>query len=159
MTSRNPERLTQIVLEALNHPGQRGILLSGWAGLGKVDLPESVFLCDSVPHEWLFPRMAAVIHHGGASTTAEGLRAGVPSIVVPFFGDQPFWGQRVAELGVGPSPIPYKELSVEGLAAAIQQAVSDEAMRSRAIAIGQKIREEDGVTNAVEAFHRQLTNR
>ncbi len=159
MTPRNPERLTQIVLEALNRTGQRGILLSGWAGLGKVDLPDSVFLCDSVPHDWLFPRMAAVVHHGGASTTAEGLRAGVPSIVVPFFGDQPLWGQRVADLGVGSSPIPYKELSTERLAAAIQQAVSDEAMRDRAITIGQRIREEDGVTNAVEAFHRHLTHR
>jgi UDP:flavonoid glycosyltransferase YjiC (YdhE family) len=157
MTSRNPERLTQIVLEALNRTNQRGILLSGWAGLGKVDLPESIFLCDCVPHDWLFPRMAAIVHHGGASTTAEGLRAGVPSIVVPFFGDQPMWGQRVADLGVGPSPIPYKELSVEGLAAAIQQAVSDEAMRSRAIAIGQKIRAEDGITNAIEAFDRHLS--
>jgi UDP:flavonoid glycosyltransferase YjiC (YdhE family) len=157
MTPRNPQRLTQVVLEALNRTGQRGILLSGWAGLGKVDLPESVFLCDSVPHDWLFPRMAAVVHHGGASTTAEGLRAGVPSIVVPFFGDQPLWGQRVADLGVGPSPIPYKELSVEGLAAAIQQAVSDEAMRDRAIAIGQKIRAEDGIANAIEAFDRHLS--
>jgi UDP:flavonoid glycosyltransferase YjiC (YdhE family) len=156
MTPRNPERLTQIVLEGLNRTNQRAILLSGWAGLGKVDLPESVFLCDSVPHDWLFPRMAAVVHHGGASTTAEGLRAGVPSIVVPFFGDQPMWGQRVADLGVGPLPIPYKQLSVEGLAAAIQQAVSDEAMRSRAIVIAQRIREEDGVANAVEAFHRQI---
>lgn len=157
MTCRQPERLTQVVLEALNYTNQRGILLSGWAGLGKADLPESVFLCDSVPHDWLFPRMAAVVHHGGASTTAAGLRAGVPSIIVPFFADQPLWGQRVADLGVGPSPIPYKELSVEGLAAAIQQAVSDEVMRSRAIAIRQKIREEDGVTNAVEAFHRHLS--
>ncbi len=156
MTPRNPERLTQIVLEALNRTNQRGILLSGWAGLGKVELPESVFLCDSVPHDWLFPRMAAVIHHGGTSTTAEGLRAGVPSIVVPFFGDQPMWGQRVADLGVGSSPIPYKQLSVEGLAAAIQQAVSDEVMRDRAIALGQRIREEDGVANAVEAFHRHI---
>ncbi len=155
MTPRNPERLTQIVLEALNHTNQRGILLSGWAGLGKADLPESVFLCDSVPHDWLFPRMAAVVHHGGTSTTAEGLRAGVPSIVVPFFADQPMWGQRVADLGVGPSPISYKELSVERLAGAFQVAVSDEAMRDRAIALGQRIREEDGVTNAVEAFHRR----
>ncbi len=157
MTPRNPERLTQILLEALNRTNQRGILLSGWAGLGKVAIPESVFLCDSVPHEWLFPRMAAVVHHGGTNTTAEGLRAGVPSIVVPFFGDQPMWGQRVADLGVGPSPIPYKELSAERLAAAIQVAVSDEAMRNRAIAIGQKIRAEDGIANAVEAFDRHLS--
>jgi UDP:flavonoid glycosyltransferase YjiC (YdhE family) len=158
MTSRHPERLTQVVLEALNRSGQRAILLSGWAGLGKVDLPESIFVCDSVPHDWLFPHMAAVVHHGGASTTAEGLRAGVPSIVVPFFADQPLWGQRVADLGVGSSPIPYKELSAERLAAAIEVAVSDEAMRDRAIAIGQRIREEDGVTNAVEVFHRHLSN-
>lgn len=156
MTPRHPEWLTQVALEALNRTGQRGILLSGWAGIGNVEVPDSVFLCDFVPHDWLFPRMAAVVHHGGASTTAAGLRAGVPSLIVYFFADQPFWGQRVADLGAGPSPIPYKELSAERLADAIQVAVSDQAMRVRAIALGQKIREEDGVTNAVEAFHRHL---
>ena len=89
-------------------------------------------MVDAVPFSWLFPRVAAVVHHGGAGTTSAGLRAGVPSVVVPFFGDQPFWGQRVADLGVGPEPIPRKKLTAERLAQAIQIAVTDQAMRRRA---------------------------
>ena len=93
---------------------------------------------------------AAVVHHGGAGTTAAGLRAGVPSIIVPFFADQPFWGARVAELGVGPKPIPRKNLTVEQLSQAIQMAVTNNAMRQRAANLGAKIRAEDGVARAVE---------
>lgn len=156
MTIQNPQLVTKLVIEALEDSQQRGILLSGWAGIGNVKLPNHVFVIDSVPHDWLFPRMAAVVHHGGASTTACGLWAGVPSIIVPFFADQPAWGQRLAELGVSPPPLPYKELSVKRLAVAIQRAVSDEAMSEQAIALGKRIRAEDGVARAVEAFHRCL---
>lgn len=159
MITNNPQLITELVIEALKGSQQRGILLSGWAGIGNVLKPESVFVIDSVPHDWLFPQMAAVVHHGGASTTAAGLRAGVPSIIVPFFADQPGWGQRLADLGVSPPPVPYKELSAQALAAAIQVAVSDETIRSRARALGKRIRTEDGVANAVEAFHRHLQHR
>ena len=93
--------------------------------------------------------MAAVVHHGGAGTTAAGLRAGVPSLVIPFFGDQPFWGQRVAELGVGPKPIPRKELTSKRLATAIQRMITDRPMRQRAADLGEKIRSEDGIANAI----------
>jgi len=99
MANRNPEEAGKIALEALRISGQRGVLSSGWGGLKTDDLPETVFAISSIPHSWLFPRMRAVVHHGGAGTTAAGLRAGVPSILVPFFGDQPFWGRRVAQLG------------------------------------------------------------
>ena len=92
------------------------------------------------------------MHHGGAGTTAEGLRAGVPSVIVPFFGDQPFWGRRVAALGVGPNPIPRRKLTVDRLAAAIEEACSDGAMRERAAALGARIRTEDGVARAVEVI-------
>lgn len=157
MTPRNPDLLKEVLLEALERAEQRGILLSGWAGIGNVKQP-NVFVIDSIPHDWLFPRMAAVVHHGGASTTAAGLRAGVPSVIVPFLGDQPFWGQRVADLGVGPTPIPFKHLSAQVLASAIQIAVSDRTMKDRAIEIGQRIRRENGIVNAVEAFHRHLSD-
>ena len=106
-------------------------------------------MVDSVPFSWLFPRVAAVVHHGGAGTTSAGLRAGVPSIVIPFFADQPFWGQRVAALGVGPAPIPRKKLTAERLAQAIHTAVTDQAMRQRAADLGVKIQAEDGVARAV----------
>ncbi len=157
MTGRNPELMTEIALSALAKTGQRGILLTGWGGISNADLPDSVFKIDSIPHDWLFPQMAAIVHHGGAGTTAAALRAGVPSIVIPFIGDQHFWGHRVAQLGVGPKPIPKKKLTGEWLAMAIRTAVEDETMRQCAAILGQKIRSEDGVAQAVKAFHQHLS--
>lgn len=150
MSNRNPEKMAGLVIEALKRSKQRGILLSGWSGLRSTDLPDSILMLDSVPHSWLFEHVAAVVHHGGAGTTAAGLRAGVPSVIIPFFGDQPFWGRRVAELGVGPEPIPRKRLTVDRLAHAIQSAVTDKQMRSNAARLGARIRGEDGVARAVE---------
>jgi sterol 3beta-glucosyltransferase len=149
MVDHEQDKLTQIVINALIESNHRGVLLGGWGALGSGILPNSVLHVDAVPHDWLFPRMAAVVHHGGAGTTAAGLRAGVPSVVVPYFGDQFFWGWRVQELGVGPKPIPRNKLTVTNLAQAIQQAVNDDVIRSRAIHIGQQIRTEDGVETAV----------
>lgn len=145
MGSRNPEETADLILDALARAGQRGIIHAGWGGLRRVDLPDSVLMVDGVPFSWLFPRVAAVVHHGGAGTTSAGLRAGGPSVVVPFFGDQPFWGQRVADLGAGPAPIPRKKLTAERLAEAIRAAVTDEAMRQRAADLGAKIQAEDGI--------------
>ncbi len=150
MAGRHPEKLATLVLEALDRSGQRGILLTGWGGLRTRLVPDSVLVIDSVPHSWLFPRTAAVIHHGGAGTTAEGLRAGVPTIIIPFVLDQPFWGARVKSLGLGPDPIPQKKLTADRLAQAITTAVSDSEMRQRAAAVGETIRGEDGVGAAVE---------
>lgn len=111
-------------------------------------------MIDSIPHSWLFPRVATVVHHGGAGTTAAGFRAGVPSIVIPFFADQLYWGQRVADLGVGPAPIPRQKPNFDRLAQAIQIAVTDKAMRKRAVDIGSKINAEDGVACAVEIIQK-----
>lgn len=152
MASREPEATADLVLSALAASGQRAIMLSGWAGLRAARLPSSVIMVESIPHAWLFPRTAAVVHHGGAGTTAAGLRAGVPSIVIPFFGDQAFWGERVRALGVGPEPIPRKELTAARLAAAIQQSVADEALRRRAAELGATIRAEDGVGRVATLF-------
>ncbi|MEO8394995.1 MAG: glycosyltransferase [Chloroflexota bacterium] len=154
MINGNPEAAGAMVLEALKQSGQRGVLASGWGGLKPSDLPDTVHLIDSIPHSWLFPQMAAVVHHGGAGTTAAGLRAGVPSILIPFTSDQPFWGQRIADLGVGPKPIPRKKLTSQGLAEAITEAVSNTAMRQQANELGQKIQVEDGIANAVEFIRR-----
>lgn len=149
MSSRKPKETADLILHALAQAQQRAIILSGWGGLHKVDLPDTVLAVDSIPFSWLFPRVAAVVHHGGAGTTSAGLRAGVPSIVIPFFGDQPFWGQRIAELGVGPEPIPRQKLTVERLAQAIQRAVTDQTMCQRAANLGTNIRAEDGIVRAV----------
>jgi UDP:flavonoid glycosyltransferase YjiC (YdhE family) len=150
MSNRNPEETASLIIEAVNMSEQRAILLSGWSGLQVNDLPDSVFALDSVPHSWLFPRVAAIVHHGGAGTTAAGFRAGAPTVVIPFFGDQPFWGARVAALGIGPKPIPRKKLTPERLSKAIQEVVENDAMRQRASKLGERIRSEDGVANAVE---------
>jgi len=150
MSSRKPAETAELIIAALQQIGQRAILLSGWGGLQKSDLPESIFMVDSVPHDWLFPRMAAVVHHGGAGTTGAGFRSGVPSVIIPFFGDQSFWGRRAAALGVGPTPIPRKKLTVDRLAQAIHSAVMDVSMRQRASELGAKIRSEDGLARAVE---------
>lgn len=140
---------TKIVLEALRQAGQRAVLATGWGGLTADNAPENVFVLDAVPHDWLFPRVAAVVHHGGAGTTGAAFRAGKPMVICPFVADQPFWGRRAAALGVGPDPIPQGKLSPERLAEAIRRVVSDADMRQRAAALGGTIRAEDGVGRAV----------
>lgn len=154
MSHRDPEATMRLVLDALHTTRRRAVVLSGWGGMRGTDVPSDVFVADSVPHAWLFPRVAAVVHHGGAGTTAAGIRAGVPSVVVPFHGDQPFWARRVAELGAGPAPIPRRRLSPLALAGALEEAVTDGEMRRRAADLGARVRSEDGVGRAVEAIAR-----
>jgi sterol 3beta-glucosyltransferase len=156
MPLRNPKRTTAIVLDALKRTGQRAILHTGWGSIGQRELPETVWQTAYVPYGWLFPRMAAVVHHGGSGTTAFGLRAGVPSIIVPFLFDQFYWGKRVSSLGIGPEPIPHRRLSVERLAEALTRAVADSYMRQRAAELGAKIRAEDGVSEAVAVIQRYV---
>jgi sterol 3beta-glucosyltransferase len=156
MPTQDAARTTRMVLGALERAGQRGVLATGWGGLAAAELPPSVYLLDEAPHDWLFPHMAAVVHHGGAGTTAAGLRAGVPTVICPFFGDQPFWGRRVAAQGAGPRPIPQRRLTAEALGAAIQAAVGDTSMRARAEALGATIRAEDGVGQAVARIEAQV---
>ena len=153
MVAANPEETANLVAQALTICKQRGILLTGWGGLQQSDLPDHIFKLEAAPHEWLFPRMAAVVHHGGAGTTAAGLRAGVPSVIVPFILDQHFWGKCVYDLGAGTRPIPRRRLTTERLAAAITRAVTDTAMQQRAADLGRKIRQEDGIANAIDAIH------
>jgi sterol 3beta-glucosyltransferase len=156
MAGRDPERLAQVVLAALLKAGQRAVVATGWGGMRVISSPEHVFVLDSAPHGWLFPRMAAVVHHGGAGTTAEGLRAGVPSIVVPFAVDQPFWGKRVQSLGVGPEPVRAAHLNADKLAGVILSAVNDTKLRSQAEEIGKAIRAQDGIGNAVQVVRQSL---
>jgi sterol 3beta-glucosyltransferase len=149
MAGNKPERLARIAVEALEMAGLRGILATGWGGLEPGVLPDTILKIDHAPHDWLFPKMAAVVHHGGAGTTGAGLRAGKPSLIVPFFGDQPFWGSLVNEIGAGPMPIPQKRLTADLLAERLAVVVSDTAMAETAERIGQDIRAENGVEIAV----------
>lgn len=146
-----------IVLKALEETGQRAVLAAGWSGLGlDLQLPGNIFLLKSIPHTWLLPQMAAIVHHGGAGTTGTALSAGVPSIVIPHFGDQYYWGRRVAELGVGPKPISRKKLSAENLTQAIYIATHDRAMKEKAAAIGSQIRAENGVHRAIQVISQYI---
>ncbi|MCX6065831.1 MAG: glycosyltransferase [Chloroflexi bacterium] len=141
---------TQLILEALARSGERGVLATGWSGTPEgISLPESIYLLESAPHAWLFPRMAVVVHHGGAGTTAAGLRAGVPSIVIPHGNDQFAWAQRVYELGVAARPISRKKLTAENLAEAIRFVLKSE-VREAAKVLGAKIREENGAETAAK---------
>jgi UDP:flavonoid glycosyltransferase YjiC (YdhE family) len=156
MTNREPAELSQEVVRALAMTGQRAIVLTGWGGLSPQELPQDIFAIDWVPFDWLLPRVSAAVHHGGAGTTAASLRAGVPTIIVPFFLDQFYWAKRVFELGAGPRPILRKSLKADALAAALRVATSDPGMRDRASALGQRIRAEDGVARAVATFNRHM---
>ena len=159
MAPLEPVALEQAVLEALSRTGLRAVLLGGPAKLGSRGVPDEVLVVDEVPHDWLFPRVRAIVHHGGAGTTGSGLRAGVPAIAVPFFFDQAFWGWRLAALGAGPRPIPYRRLTARRLAAALDVMTRDVGMRECAETVGSRVREETGVANAVAAFHRHVGHR
>jgi UDP:flavonoid glycosyltransferase YjiC (YdhE family) len=156
MSVRDPEGTTAVILEALKQSGLRAILHAGWAGIGNDELPDDIFKIDYAPYGWLFPQMAAVVHHGGSGTTAFGLRAGVPAVIVPFLFDQFYWGRRVFTLDVGPKAIPFRKLSAARLAEALTIAVSDPLMRERSAVLGEKIRAEDGLNKAVAIISRHL---
>lgn len=162
MVVEQTKHLRRLVLQALEQAGQRGILVAGWANLEDPEdapLPaqaERLFVIETVPYDWLFPKVAAVVHHCGSGTTSLVCRAGVPSVGVPFFADQPAWAQRLADLGVGSEPIPFKQLTAERLASAIRRVVGDRDMGRRAAELGQRIRAEDGVANAVQLIRQKL---
>lgn len=142
------DNTAQIAVEALRGAGVRGIVATGQSQT-PTPLSDTVLCISGAPHDWLFPKMAAVVHHGGAGTVAAGLAAGKPTLVCPATTDQPFWGRVVHQLGVGPAPIPHKQLSVERLTEAIQTATRDKEMQRKAAALGEAIRAEDGVSRAV----------
>jgi UDP:flavonoid glycosyltransferase YjiC (YdhE family) len=156
MPVKNPRRTTEIILEALQRSGQRGILHSGWGGLGNISLPGNVFKIEYAPYDWLFPRMSMIFHHGGSGTTSYALRSGVPSCVIPFVFDQFFWGHRAFELGVGPKPIPRSKLTVERLTCAIKSGIDDSEFREKAAAIGNKISNENGIQNAISIIENRV---
>jgi sterol 3beta-glucosyltransferase len=148
MVHRDVQRIDTIVRESLQATGNRGVILSGW-GRVKSSSSEDLLYLDSAPHAWLLPRCHLVIHHGGAGTTAAGLQAGIPNIVIPFMADQPFWGKRVHTIGAGPSPIAVKKLTVENLSQAMVDA-QEESLRQQAQAIGRQVSGEDGTAEAVK---------
>lgn len=155
----DPDKFTEMIYKATEMAGVRALVSKGWGGFGGDDSPENVYMLENTPHDWLFPKVKAVVHHGGAGTTAIGLKCGKPTLVVPFFGDQFFWGNMIGKAGAGAMPIPYKELTAENLAEAIKFLLKDSTQEA-ADEFARKIEEEgDGAENAVRSFHKSLTLR
>ncbi|EOA90085.1 glycosyltransferase family 1 protein [Exserohilum turcica Et28A] len=154
----DPDEFTKLIFEAVKQVGCRALVSKGWGGFGSnADCPENVFMLENTPHDWLFPRCSAVVHHGGAGTTAIGLKCGIPTMIVPFFGDQPFWGAMVSKAKAGAHEcIPYKKLSAERLAEGIRQCLTDEAKENVRKIADSIAKEGDGALNAVRSFHRSL---
>jgi UDP:flavonoid glycosyltransferase YjiC (YdhE family) len=146
----------QIALAAVKQAGIRAVI-QGWDdAMKQLPLPSMVFHAGSIPHDWLLPRASGLVHHGGFGTTASGFRAGIPMLVIPHIIDQFIWGNKVAELGVGPQPIPRPKLNVENMAEALRQMQSPE-MRQKAAELGAAIRAEpDGVTEAVRLIEKEI---
>ncbi|MGW4232840.1 glycosyltransferase [Streptomyces sp. NPDC004980] len=136
------ERLGELVDAAVRRAGVRAVVQAGWAGL--CGSGPDVLAVGDLPHDWLFPRTAAVVHHAGAGTTGAGLRAGVPAVPVPVLTDQPFWASRLHRLGVAPRPVPFQDLTAEALASAITACLTEPAYRRRAAEIARIIAAEDG---------------
>ncbi|KAJ4405477.1 hypothetical protein N0V91_005217 [Didymella pomorum] len=153
----DPDAMTQLIFEGSIKIGQRVLLSKGWGGMGADELhvPDEVFMLGNVPHDWLFQHVSCVVHHGGAGTTAAGIAAGRPTVIVPFFGDQPFWGAMIARAGAGPRPIPYKQLTVDKLASAIEFCLRP-ATLDRARDLASKIAAEQGSNTAAQSIHRSL---
>ncbi|WP_022958035.1 glycosyltransferase [Spongiibacter tropicus] len=152
MLGGDAQRLSDIWRQALRNTGQRGIFATGWGGLTAVD-DAQIFCLSAAPHDWLFPRVAAAVHHGGAGTTAAAAKAGVPSVVMPFFGDQPFWAWRLASLGAAPAAVTRKTLSVDSATEALRYALTAPC-QDKAAELGQRIRAEDGVDEAIAQLQR-----
>ncbi|TGO82354.1 hypothetical protein BPOR_0852g00010 [Botrytis porri] len=151
----DPQKKTATIMAAVQDCGVRAIVSKGWSKLGQEVENENVLFIDDCPHEWLYKHVAAIIHHGGAGTTACGLLNGRPTAIVPFFGDQPFWGNMVAAAGAGPAPIEQKSLTVSTLSNAIKFLLSPNA-KAAAQVLASRIQHENGVREAVNSFHRNL---
>ncbi|KAK5680779.1 hypothetical protein LTS10_006535 [Elasticomyces elasticus] len=155
----NPNAMTELIFQAAKKTGQRILLSKGWGGMGTEELigrtPDGIFMLGNVPHDWLFEHVSCVVHHGGAGTTAAGISAGTPTLVVPFFGDQPFWGAVVAKAGAGPNPIPHKQLTADNLADAINFCLRPESLE-RAKVLASKVAAERGSDTGAQSFHQHL---
>lgn len=144
------KRNTQILKDAVRAWGGRALVARGWGGIDPNDLPDNIFSISEAPHEKLFPLLAGVVHHGGAGTTAAGLYAGRPTFVVPQAYDQPYWGRRVRELGCGPRHVRLKNLTPDLLARKLDDLTSNKAYAANAAAVGQKLKQEDGLVIAAD---------
>jgi len=155
MVSGDMGNTLETVIKAVKEAGVRAVMLKGWSGQ---EIPESdhIYAADYIPHDWLFEYVTAVVHHGGAGTTAAGLRAGCPTLVVSFGGDQPFWGSRVRALGCGPKPIKRENLTVPKLTAALNDLTQNETYKIAAQELGIRLKSEKGIHNAADTIEEEI---
>lgn len=151
----DPAALTRLILEAVKMAKVRVILSKGWGGMEIEGEHDDIYLIGNCPHDWLFQRVSAVVHHGGAGTTAAGIAAGRPTVVVPFFGDQLFWGQMISRAGAGPEPVPFSKLTAGALANSILFALRPETQAAVA-RMAEQIADEDGAGDASQLIHERL---
>ena len=154
MPSRTPGQIIQMVCSASEKIRKRVILSRGWSVSQDFAVPDHIYVLNHAPHDWLFPLMSAAVHHGGAGTSSAAMRAGIPSVAIPHLGDQPYWGRRIFELGVGAKPIPRHKLTTENLVSSIQILLNDSRIRNRAEKLGELIRSERGIENALQYIER-----
>jgi sterol 3beta-glucosyltransferase len=147
-----PDDLTKLIFGAVKRAGVRALVSKGWGGLGEVNAPDNIFLLGNCPHDWLFQYVSCVVHHGGAGTSAIGIAMGKPTIVIPFFGDQPFWGAMIYQAGAGPEPVPYKNLTEAKLAESITKALEPDIQAS-VKNMSEKVADENGAEDAAASFH------
>jgi sterol 3beta-glucosyltransferase len=157
MTGKDPVQLTDMTVKAVKKAGERAVLLTGWGGMKHPPREKDILIITEAPHNWLFPRVKAVIHHGGIGTTAAGLCAGKPTGIVAFFGDQPFWGRRVFALRLGPKPMVKSELNADHLAALISEVCDNPAYEENARKIGHILRHEHGAQKAADVILSYIT--
>ncbi|OBY77125.1 hypothetical protein BBG47_23495 [Paenibacillus sp. KS1] len=158
MPLQQPDQVFEMIKQALKRTGQRGIIVTGWSEYKQnLDSNGDILCMDEVPHAWLFPRTAGVIHHGGAGTTAAVLHTGKPMAICPFTGDQPFWARRMYELGVSVKPLHEKTLSIESLADCIVSLTNDPKLKQNARVIASKVNNEQGVERTVDFIEKHLT--
>lgn len=158
VTTANPAQLASAVVEGVQRANTRAIIATGWGGLETANKPGSIHVINAAPHDVLFKHVKAVVHHGGAGTTATSLRAACPTLVCHQNFDQAFWGRRVWAIGCGPRPLPLKTLTGDRLAKALTDLIRTEAYRTHAVEIAQKIASDDGISRAIElieAAHRE----
>jgi UDP:flavonoid glycosyltransferase YjiC (YdhE family) len=157
MPSDDPTALTDLIIAAIEQTGCRAILQRGGGDLAQSRaLPENIHAVDFVPHGWLFPHAACVVHHGGAGTTAAAFRAGVPTVVVPHLLDQPIWAEYARALGCAGAVIPHAQLTAAQLSAAISQTMSHPHFRRSAARLGEQIRAENGVQTARKLIEKEF---
>jgi len=143
------QEIVRLLVEAVQRAGARAIIQGWQAATAGMNLPGEIFSAGSIPHSWLLPRCSGIIHHGGFGTTAAGLRAGIPALVIPHVIDQFYWGQRIYELGVGPKPIRRTNLDAKILVEAVARLVQDTRLKITASQLGEQVRSEAGMENAV----------